>query len=146
MHVDLSGTSALVTGATRGIGYEVARQLGMNGAKVIINAHGGYRRHGEYGSARSHAVERCRCVLGGLCRATWHRAWRGRSTCLADIASDHVAAAHGAGGGGRQYDSLCLFAGGVGNQRGCFACRRRDFAACRISHAAWLERPLKMSE
>ena len=37
LRVDLSGTTALVTGSTRGIGYEVARQLGLCGAHVIIN-------------------------------------------------------------------------------------------------------------
>lgn len=37
MRVDLSGLSALVTGATRGIGHEVARQLGANGAHVVVN-------------------------------------------------------------------------------------------------------------
>lgn len=37
LKVDLSGTTALVTGSTRGIGYEVARQLGACGAHVIVN-------------------------------------------------------------------------------------------------------------
>lgn len=37
MFVDLSDKSALVTGSTRGIGYEVARQLGVNGAQVVVN-------------------------------------------------------------------------------------------------------------
>jgi len=37
MQVDLSGTSALVTGATRGIGLAVARLLAGNGARVVVS-------------------------------------------------------------------------------------------------------------
>lgn len=37
LQVDLAGTTALVTGSTRGIGYKVARQLGACGAHVVIN-------------------------------------------------------------------------------------------------------------
>ena len=33
----LSGQKALVTGATAGIGYEIARQLAGQGAEVIVH-------------------------------------------------------------------------------------------------------------
>ena len=34
---DLSGKTALVTGATQGIGFEIARLLAERGAKVFVN-------------------------------------------------------------------------------------------------------------
>jgi 3-oxoacyl-[acyl-carrier protein] reductase len=39
MHIDLSGKSALVTGASRGIGHAVARELARAGARVLIHYH-----------------------------------------------------------------------------------------------------------
>lgn len=37
IRVDLKGLTALVTGSTRGIGYEAARQLSTSGAHVVVN-------------------------------------------------------------------------------------------------------------
>ena len=38
----LSGKVALVTGASRGIGKEIAFKLGKSGAKVIVNYQNGH--------------------------------------------------------------------------------------------------------
>lgn len=35
---DLRGKTALITGATRGIGFAIARELGLAGARVIVNS------------------------------------------------------------------------------------------------------------
>ena len=37
MHLDLSGQSVLVTGASRGIGAAIARRLGQSGARVAVH-------------------------------------------------------------------------------------------------------------
>jgi NAD(P)-dependent dehydrogenase (short-subunit alcohol dehydrogenase family) len=36
--VELNGRSAIVTGASRGLGFEIARALGRHGARVLLNA------------------------------------------------------------------------------------------------------------
>jgi gluconate 5-dehydrogenase len=40
---DLSGRLALITGSSKGIGYEIARALGGAGARVVLNARDGER-------------------------------------------------------------------------------------------------------
>jgi 3-oxoacyl-[acyl-carrier protein] reductase len=52
MHIDLSGKTALVTGASRGIGRETARALAEAGASVIIN----YNKSGEKAEEVQHAI------------------------------------------------------------------------------------------
>ena len=39
----VEGKAALVTGAGRGVGAEIAKMLGAHGAKVIVNDPGGNR-------------------------------------------------------------------------------------------------------
>jgi len=38
MSEDLKGKIALITGANKGIGYEIARQLGSRGATVLVGS------------------------------------------------------------------------------------------------------------
>ncbi len=54
MHIDLSGQTILVTGASRGIGREIARQLGASGATVAIH----------YSSSSDEAVALCKEIGG----------------------------------------------------------------------------------
>lgn len=58
MHIDLSGQTILVTGASRGIGREIARQLGASGAAVAVH----------YSSSSDEAVSLCR-EIGGTSEA-----------------------------------------------------------------------------
>jgi len=59
---DLKGKTALVTGSTQGIGFEIARLLSGQGAKVFI--HGGTNM--EKCSAASEKIENSTPVLGNL--------------------------------------------------------------------------------
>lgn len=59
---DLKGKTALVTGSTQGIGFEIARLLSRQGAKVFI--HGGTNM--EKCSAASEKIENSTPVLGNL--------------------------------------------------------------------------------
>lgn len=64
----LAGRRALVTGAGRGIGREIARQLAMEGADVIINA----RRTEDLETLASELEamgRRCQVVAGDVCDA-----------------------------------------------------------------------------
>lgn len=54
MHIDLSGQTILVTGASRGIGREIARQLGASGATVAVH----------YASSSDEAVSLCKEIGG----------------------------------------------------------------------------------
>lgn len=40
MAIDLQGRTAIVTGASRGIGAAIAEELGRHGASVVVNYHG----------------------------------------------------------------------------------------------------------
>ena len=54
MHIDLTGQIILVTGASRGIGAEIARQLGASGATVAVH----------YSSSSDEAVAVCKEIGG----------------------------------------------------------------------------------
>ena len=54
MHIDLKGQTILVTGASRGIGREIARQLGASGATIAVH----------YSSSSDEAVSLCKEIGG----------------------------------------------------------------------------------
>ncbi len=54
MHIDLTGQIILVTGASRGIGREIAKQLGASGATVAVH----------YSSSSDEAVALCKEIGG----------------------------------------------------------------------------------
>jgi 3-oxoacyl-[acyl-carrier protein] reductase len=74
MHVDLSNTSVLVTGASRGIGAAVARAMGEAGARVAIH----YRDQRQQATALAEQIgasaEVFQADLGGVeeCIALWN--------------------------------------------------------------------------
>jgi short-subunit dehydrogenase len=53
MHLHLNDKSALVTGATAGIGLEIARKLAVEGAKVIITRRNEAKLEPAVGSIRT---------------------------------------------------------------------------------------------
>ena len=55
MHIKLNNKVALVTGASRGIGREIAKQLGAAGAKVAVH----------YGRSSAEAVSLCKEIGRG---------------------------------------------------------------------------------
>jgi NAD(P)-dependent dehydrogenase (short-subunit alcohol dehydrogenase family) len=58
-----SGKVALITGANRGIGLEIARQLGSKGMTVLVGARDGRRREGAVERLRKERIDARSVVL-----------------------------------------------------------------------------------
>lgn len=91
MRISLEGKTALVTGASRGIGWHIARAVGEAGADVIAH----YRRHREGAEEALADLPASRKLIlrrdfhnQGAGRVLWERAveWRGRVDVLVNNA------------------------------------------------------------
>jgi|SRR5579883_336868 len=73
MQIDLSNTSVLVTGASRGIGAAVARAMGRAGARVAIHYKGQRRQAAALAAEIGPSAEIFQADLGSVteCAALW---------------------------------------------------------------------------
>jgi 3-oxoacyl-[acyl-carrier protein] reductase len=76
----LDGVRALVTGATSGIGFDVAMDLTLQGADVILSGRNAEKAINTAENARKHGLCRCEAIVGDLSDANFRnslvqRAW-----------------------------------------------------------------------
>ncbi|MBA3469776.1 MAG: 3-oxoacyl-[acyl-carrier-protein] reductase [Herpetosiphonaceae bacterium] len=72
MHIDLSGRTALVTGASRGIGRAIALALGASGAAVVVNYRGSEAAANEVVAQLTQAGGKAIAVQGDVSDAASH--------------------------------------------------------------------------
>ena len=73
MQIDLANTNALVTGASRGIGAAIAREMGRAGARVAVHYHNERTRAGALAAQIGHGAEAFQADLSDTdaCAALW---------------------------------------------------------------------------